>query len=96
MPSKNTVHTLSELMESFVTKGLTFARDRLYRPVREGGLGLIPLEQYVQGLNCSWFKRAHNCMNDNWKNDLYWAGGGNILSIKKDACQRNWVWYSRD
>ncbi len=45
MPSKNTVRTLSELMENFVTKGLTFARDRLYRPVREGGLGLIPLEQ---------------------------------------------------
>jgi hypothetical protein len=83
MPSKNTVRMLSELMENFVTKGLTFARDRLYRPVQEGGLGLIPLEQYIQGLHCSWFKRAHNCMNDNWKYDLYWAGGGNILSMKK-------------
>ena len=83
MPSKNTVRMLSELIENFVTKGLTFARDRLYRPVREGGLGLIPLEQYVQGLHCSWFKRAHNCMNDNWKFDLYCAGSGNILSIKK-------------
>jgi hypothetical protein len=83
MPNRNTVRTLSELMENFVTKGITFARDRIYRPVREGGLGLIPLEQYIQGLHCSWVKRAHNCMNDNWKYDLYRAGSGNLLSIKK-------------
>jgi hypothetical protein len=27
-------------------------------------------------------------MNDNWKNDLYWAGGGNILSIKKGCLSK--------
>jgi hypothetical protein len=83
MPNRNTVRTLSELMENFVTKGITFAKDRIYRPVREGGLGLIPLEQYIKGLHCSWFKRAQHCMNDNWKYDLYHAGRGNVLSIKK-------------
>jgi hypothetical protein len=46
-------------MENFVTKGITIARDRIYRPIHEGGLGLIPLEQYIQGLHCSWFKRAY-------------------------------------
>jgi hypothetical protein len=83
MPNRDTVRTLSELMENFVIKGITFAKDRIYRPVREGGLGLIPLDQYIKGLHCSWFKRAHHCMNDNWKYDLYHAGRGNVLSVKK-------------
>jgi hypothetical protein len=83
MPNRDTIRTLSDLMENFVIKGITFAKDRIYRPVREGGLGLIPLDQYIKGLHCSWFKRAHHCMNDNWKYDLYHAGRGNVLSVKK-------------
>ncbi len=59
MPGRDTVRELGVLMENFVTKGITIARDRIYRPIHEGGLGLIPLEQYIQGLHCSWFKRAY-------------------------------------
>ena len=81
MPNKDTIRTLSDLMENFVTKGITFAKERIYRPVREGGLGLIPLDQYIKGLHCSWFKRAHHCMNDNWKYDLYHAGRGNVVEF---------------
>jgi hypothetical protein len=70
------------MMENFVTTGITFARDRIYRPYREGGLGMIPLEQYIQGLHCSWFKRANLAMNDNWKYDLHKAGNGDLTNIK--------------
>jgi hypothetical protein len=69
-------------MENFVTKGINIARDRIYRPVHEGGLGLIPLEQYIQGLHCSWFKRAYTMANDNWKFDIHQAYRGDIINIK--------------
>ncbi len=48
----------------------------------EGGLGLIPLEQYIQGLHCSWFKRAYMMANDNWKFDIHQAYRGDIINIK--------------
>jgi hypothetical protein len=32
MPNLDTVRLLSSLMENFVTNGITFARDRIYRP----------------------------------------------------------------
>ena len=82
MPSRDTVRLLSSLMENFVTNGITFARDRIYRPYRDGGLGMIPLEHYIQGLHCSWFKRANMAMNDNWIYDLYKASNGDLINIK--------------
>ncbi len=41
MPGRDTVRELGAIMENFVTKGISVARDRIYRPVHEGGLGLI-------------------------------------------------------
>jgi hypothetical protein len=43
---------------------------------------MIPLEHYIQGLHCSWFKRANTAMNDNWKYDLYKASNGDLINIK--------------
>jgi hypothetical protein len=37
MPNRDTVRMLSSLMENFVRNGITFARDRIYRPYRDGG-----------------------------------------------------------
>jgi hypothetical protein len=82
MPDRDTVRELGSLMENFVTKGFTIARDRIYRPIHEGGLGMIPLQQYIQGLHCSWFKRAYTMANDNWKFDIHQAYRGDILNIK--------------
>jgi uncharacterized protein (UPF0128 family) len=82
MPSRETVQMINNLFENFVTNGITYARDRIYRLYREGGLGMIPVEKYIQGLHCSWFKRANVAMNDNWKYDLYRASNGDTINIK--------------
>jgi hypothetical protein len=87
-PDQNTVRTISDMFEKFILNGMTFSKDRLYRPVRDGGLGLIPLEQYIQGLHCSWFKRAYTCMNDNWKYDLHRASNGSILDSRSGYLSR--------
>jgi hypothetical protein len=82
MPPPGLLRAMEETMERFVLKGFTFARDRLYRKVKDGGLGLIRLEHYVQALHCTWIRRAWSCTNDNWKYDLYKASNGDILNVK--------------
>ncbi len=83
MPPPGLLRAMEETMERFVLKGFTFARDRLYRKVKDGGLGLIKLEHYVQALHCTWIRRAWTCTNDNWKYDLHKASNGEILNIKE-------------
>jgi hypothetical protein len=83
MPPPNVLRAIEDTMERFVLKGFTFAQDRLYRKIKDGGLGLIKLEHYVQALHCTWIRRAWSCTNDNWKFDLYQASNGNILNIRE-------------
>ncbi len=58
MPPPGLLRAMEDTMERFVLKGFTFAWDRLYRKVKDGGLGLIKLEHYVQALHCTWIRRA--------------------------------------
>jgi hypothetical protein len=85
MPSPHVLRAIEETMEWFVLKGFTFARERLYQKVKDGGLGLIKLEHYIQALHCTWIRRAWACTNDNWKFDLFKASNGDILNIKEDG-----------
>jgi hypothetical protein len=83
MPPPNILRAIEDTMKRFVLKGFTFARDRLYRKIKDGGLGLIKLEHYVQALHCTWIRRAWSCTNDNWRFDLYQASNGEILNIRE-------------
>ena len=42
-PPKETRNILNNMMEKFVTKGLSIAKNRLYANTAEGGLGLFDL-----------------------------------------------------
>jgi hypothetical protein len=58
---------------------LSIAKNRLYLPVQEGGLGLIRLKDYVIAQQASWFKKSGNKFSDIWRYDLYRACFNNIL-----------------
>ena len=79
MPSKETLNKLESIMNNFVTKGMTFAKSRLYIDAGEGGLGLFDLGPFIQALQSTWVKRALLACNDNWKFDLCETCNGNIL-----------------
>jgi hypothetical protein len=83
MPPPGLLRAIEDTMERFALKGFTFVRERLYWKIKDGGLGLIKLEHYVQALHCTWIRRAWTCTNDNWKFDLYKASNGDILNIKE-------------
>ena len=70
MPNENTLVTLSDIMEKFVTQGLNIAKKRMYAKPENGGIGLFDLKNFIIALQSTWAKRAFQCCNDNWKFDL--------------------------
>jgi len=47
MPSENFINEIQGVIDGFCIEGLNIGKDRLYRPIQEGGLGLIPLREYI-------------------------------------------------
>jgi hypothetical protein len=58
---------LQNLIDGYVTRGIVIAKDRLYTPPCEGGLGLIELDQYITALQCSWVRRCYTVLNEAWR-----------------------------
>ena len=82
-PAPATLSLINDMIERFVLKGFSFAKDRIYLESASGGLGMIPLNKYIQGLQCAWVKRAFDCTNDNWKYDIHLAGFGRIVNVSR-------------
>ncbi len=66
-PTANQINVMQNLIDGYVTKGIVFAKDRLYDAPKEGGLGLINLEHYITALQCSWVRRCFTTINDSWR-----------------------------
>jgi hypothetical protein len=79
-----TIQTLEEKMATFVTKGLNLSKNKIYAPVREGGLGLFNLKDFISSLQCNWIKRSYRNITDNWKYRLATLSGGNISDLAPD------------
>jgi hypothetical protein len=84
-PGIETIQTLEKKMEDFVTRGLTFSKSKIYAPVREEGLGLFNLKEFISSLQCNWIKRSYRNITDNWRYRLATLSGGDILDL---ACDR--------
>jgi hypothetical protein len=87
-PSHDTILNLQLAMERFVLGGLPLARDRIYKKVGEGGLGLFNLADFISALQCTWIKRCVQSINDNWKYRLALYGNGNPTLVVNDDTVR--------
>ena len=70
MPDKNFIDNFNEIAEKFVLKGLSVAKNRLYKRPADGGIGMIDLNKFIIALHTAWIPRAVQNCNDNWKYDL--------------------------
>jgi hypothetical protein len=70
MPSAQQIKRLQEMMDKFCKGTLRIAKQKLYLPAKEGGLGLINLHEFLIALQCSWVKRVTQHWGDNWRFDL--------------------------
>jgi hypothetical protein len=90
-PSEQTLNNLEKKMEQFVTKGFSVAKNRIYSPVENGGLGMFRLSDFTSALKCSWIKRSLDNINDNWKYTLATVSGNNVLNCVNDNVTREAV-----
>jgi hypothetical protein len=58
-PDPGQLAIMNELLENFVTHNIVVAKDRIYAPVRQGGLGMIKLEPFLVAQKCAWVRRCH-------------------------------------
>jgi hypothetical protein len=90
-PSQETIDSLEEKMEKFVVKGFSLSADKIYSPVKAGGLGMFKLGDFIVSLQCSWIKRCAQSCNDNWKYRLANLSGGDVSMLSNDNITRNAV-----
>ena len=69
-PSKHIINRLDAIFEKFVLKGFSISKSRIYQSPKKGGLGMINLENFVEGLQTAWVGRAIRECSDNWRYDI--------------------------
>jgi len=69
-PPPDIIEDIQNLLNNFVKRNLIIARDRLYLPTNEGGLGCFDINTFLQAQTVSWFVRCHKQKIDNWRFDL--------------------------
>jgi exonuclease III len=85
MPDIQTINNLQMILQRFVLNGFSITVERIYNPVKSGGLGLFPLREFIMALQCSWIKRSFLSVNDNWKYQIALLGNGNPLMVVDDS-----------
>jgi hypothetical protein len=76
-PKINQLEAMQKIMDNFSIGKLKVANNRKYLKPSAGGLGLINLNDFISGTQCSWIKRVHQHGDDNWRHDLLAACYGN-------------------
>jgi hypothetical protein len=69
---------------------MNFAKNKIYLPKEEGGLGLFNVETFLTGQQAAWIFRANISTRDNWRFKLCVLCNGDVLCagahlIKKEA-----------
>jgi hypothetical protein len=58
------ITSIDDSITSFVKGKLNVAKKRLYKPVKEGGLGLFKIPNFLHAQRCAWIKRSLSLMNN--------------------------------
>jgi exonuclease III len=87
-PTKTQLECLKVLFSDFVKGNLNVGKDKVFLDVKFGGLGMIDIENYIQGLQCSWFKRLKNGCKDVYKETLINMGYGSLDGFQHGKLSR--------
>jgi hypothetical protein len=66
-PSNLVIKNIQEMLDDFALGGIRMNKSRYYTPPSEGGLGLIHVGTFLMAQKCSWIKRVHSNLIDNWR-----------------------------
>jgi hypothetical protein len=77
-PTNMQLEEMNVIIERFVTQNIVIAKERIYCPVKKGGLGMIKLSSFLDSLKCIWIKRCAVEINDSWRWEFSERAGHNI------------------
>ena len=80
--SSEQIGTFSKIIEQFVRGNLKIAKDRIFLDKKLGGLGLVPLKNFLNCQKCGWFKLILK-LDDHWKQIIFYNSYGNIFNARK-------------
>jgi Reverse transcriptase (RNA-dependent DNA polymerase) len=80
------INAIEDIIHGFVSGKLNIAKDRTFKPINQGGLGLFDIKNFLDAQTCSWIRRARSIDQD-WKARLIGTGTGNIYSISCENIQ---------
>jgi hypothetical protein len=82
----NKLTNLEEKIVRFVTGKLRIAHERVFMPIKMGGLGLFPVREFLGAQKCSWILRARS--NDEvWKIDFNKNFNNDLEQIKSNKLE---------
>ncbi len=81
------ITSIDNSITNFVKGKLNVAKKRLYKPVKEGGLGLFEITNFLHAQRCAWIRRCLS-LDEQWKVQLYVNNYGNILNCKSENTNR--------
>jgi hypothetical protein len=70
------INEMQKLINTFVTGTFKFDKNRICLSPASGGLGMININNFIVSLHCSWVKRAHTEVTDNWRKNIMDLAGG--------------------
>jgi hypothetical protein len=79
--SNNFLNNSQSQIIDYVRGPLRIAEKRIFQSVESGGLGLFPVEGFLQSQRCAWLRRSLN-LDEIWKIELYVKSPNNLLLIK--------------
>ncbi len=82
------LNTYSTIIERFVSRNLNIAKKRFYKPICNGGLGLMDLIPFLDAQRCAWVKRA-STIDELWKINLYSRSFGSVFNIRAKYIDKN-------
>ena len=88
-PSVEQIERINRIIEEFVTSNLVISKERIYSPVKQGGLGMVKLTNFLTGLKCTWVRRCCNNINDAWRWEFAERCGFRLDSVRLQCYDRN-------
>jgi hypothetical protein len=83
-PTKVQENLIQNVINKFVLKGIPWSKNTLYEKFSNAGLGLINVNDFLDALKCSWFKRIIGSVNDNWRLNMLKNAYFNVICFRPD------------
>jgi len=85
MPFKNdSLNSIATEIEKFVKGKLQIGRNKIYEDVKNGGLGMFKISEFLESQCCAWVRRAAG-MDEMWKKELFLGSLSSVFNVRSSG-----------